>query len=115
MTDLAPRDADPMALLRIRRIPDEHGVVVELGGELDLASAPELERHLCEIGDEKPDRLLIDLGKVSFMDSTGLALLLRAQQTAQASGYQLCLRPGSSQVQRLFELTGARERFTFQD
>jgi anti-anti-sigma factor len=113
MTDLAPRDAEPVGSLRIRRARDEHGVVLGLSGEIDLSSAPELERELSEMENEKPGRILIDLGNVSFMDSTGLALMLRAQQTAQANGHQLCLRPGSSQVQRLFEITGALDRFTF--
>jgi anti-sigma B factor antagonist len=99
--------------MRIRRAHDDHGVVLELGGELDLASAPEVERQLSEIEGERPDRILIDLSDVSFMDSTGLALMLRAQQSAQTNGHQLCLRSGSPQVQRLFEITGALERFTF--
>jgi anti-anti-sigma factor len=115
MTELAPHDAAPTGLLQVRRGRDEHGVVLELHGELDLGSAPELERQLAEAEAEKPGRLLIDLGNLSFMDSTGLALMLRAQQTAQDNGHQLCLRPGSPQVQRLFELTGALDRFTFAD
>jgi anti-sigma B factor antagonist len=115
MTDLASRDVEPMGSLRIRRTRDEHGVVLELSGELDLASAPALERELSEIEDENPGRIVIDLGNVSFLDSTGLALMLRAQQTSPANGHQLCLRPGSSQVQRLFEITGALDRFTFLD
>jgi anti-sigma B factor antagonist len=115
MTDVAPRDADPIGLLQVRRGRDEHGVVLELRGELDLGSAPELQRQLAEAEAEKPARLLIDLGSLSFMDSTGLALMLRAQQTAQDNGHQLCLRSGSPQVQRLFELTGAVDRFTFED
>jgi anti-sigma B factor antagonist len=113
MTDLASHDGEPMGSLRIRRARDEHGVVLELSGEIDLSSAPELERELSAIEDQKPGRILIDLGNVSFMDSTGLALMLRAQQTAQANGHLLCLRPGSSQVQRLFEITGALDRFSF--
>jgi anti-sigma B factor antagonist len=115
MTARPPRDAEPTGPLRIRRARDELGVVLELGGELDLASAPALERELSEIEHEKPGRILIDLSDVSFMDSTGLALMLRAQQSAQTNGHQLCLRPGSPQVQRLFEITGALERFTFLD
>jgi len=115
MTEIAPRDAEPMGSLRIHRVRDEHGVVLELSGELDLASAPEVERQLAEIEGEKPDRILVDLSGVSFMDSTGLAVMLRAQQTAETNGHQLCLRPGSPQVQRLFEITGALERFTFLD
>jgi anti-sigma B factor antagonist len=114
MTDLAPRDAQSRELLRIRRIDDEHGVVLRLGGELDLASAPELERQLAEIQRHSAGRILIDLTNLEFMDSTGLALMIRAQQAAQANGRQLRLRRGSAQVQRLFELTAVLDRFTFE-
>lgn len=40
------------------------------------------------------------------MDSTGLAVLIRAEQDAQENGHRLHLCPGSPQVQRVFELTG---------
>jgi anti-sigma B factor antagonist len=115
MTEVAPHDAAPTGLLQVRRGHDERGVVLELHGELDLGSAPEFERQLAEAEAEKPGRLLIDLGNLRFMDSTGLALMLRAQQTSQDNGHRLCLRPGSPQVQRLLELTGALDRFTFED
>ena len=49
------------------------------------------------------------------MDSTGLALMIKAQQSAEANGHRLAFRRGTSQVQRLFELSGVLERFTFED
>lgn len=104
-----------MGLLQIRRIHDEHGTSLTLSGELDLSCAGKLERHLAEIEAEHPDRILIDLAGLEFMDSSGLAVMIRANQSAQANGHRLCLRPGSLQIQRLFELTGVAERFTFAD
>jgi anti-sigma B factor antagonist len=113
MTDLSYQGG-ATGLLQIHRTRDEHGVCVELVGELDLSSVGELDRHLREIAGEKPGRIVIDLGNLEFMDSTGLALLIRAHRDAQANGHRLYLRPGSHQVQRLFELTGVKERFTFE-
>ena len=115
MTDLVSNDANPTSALRIHPIRDERGLVLELGGELDLGSAPLRERHLTEMEDESSGRVLIDLRNLTFMDSTGLALLIRAEQAAQNNGHQLRLRRGSKQVQRLFELTGVVDRLTFDD
>jgi anti-sigma B factor antagonist len=101
--------------LTIRRTRDARGEVLVLCGELDLASAPEVELHLREFVSTMNGRLLIDLSGVDFMDSTGLALIVGAQRAADANGHDLVLRRGPSQVQRLFELTGLLERFAFED
>ena len=65
-----------------------------LRGELDLAGAPLLERNLLEIERQAPDRLVIDLRDLQFIDSTGLRLLLAANSRAQERGGELVLRPG---------------------
>ena len=100
--------------LKIERLSDDQGTVIALHGELDLESAPEVDRRL-EVDGTNPGRLLIDLRGLEFMDSTGLAVLVRAQRSARASGYRLSLRPGPPQIQRLFELTGVLEQFSFED
>jgi anti-sigma B factor antagonist len=88
--------------------------VLVLSGELDIASAPGLERVLDEFGASIPRRLVIDLTDVTFMDSTGLRALLLARQRADGD-HELLLRPGPRQVQRVFELSGTLERFKFQN
>jgi anti-anti-sigma factor len=89
--------------------------VVTLSGELDLASTPTLERELDAVESAGAKRILIDLGGVGFMDSTGLQALLRARERATAGGLQLILRRGPHQVQRVFELTKTVDAFTFVD
>lgn len=101
--------------LKIELGPDAHGTVVALAGELDLASVPALERQLQGLDGTSPGRLLIDLSGLDFMDSTGLALMIRAEQAARAHGHPLALRRGPAQIQRLFELTRLVEHFTFED
>lgn len=115
MHEIASNEFGTPGSLTIQRLIDDRGVVLELGGELDLESAPELERQLKEVGDTRPGRLLIDLGRLEFMDSTGLAVMVRAQRSARDNGHRLALRPGPTQVQRLFELTGVLDRFVFED
>jgi anti-anti-sigma factor len=88
-------------------------VVLSLSGELDLASAPILQQELEDISSTGVSRVLIDLGNLGFIDSTGLQALVRAQDRLTAEGKQLVLRRGSHQVQRVFELTKAIDAFTF--
>ena len=101
--------------LRIRRDGDRSEVVLSLSGELDLQSTGEFERELEAIRSDRPDRMLLDLSQLEFMDSTGLALIIRAEQAAAEDGISLRLRAGGPQVQRLFELTGVLDRFTFDE
>ena len=115
MTGIASPDANELGGLRIERSTDAHGVVLTLTGELDLESAPKLDRQIRAIEAENPGRLLIDLGGLQFMDSSGLAVIVRAGRSARDNGHGLILRRGSVQVQRLFELTGLLERFVFEE
>lgn len=115
MTSVSSYDPATPGNLTIHSELDAQGIVLALTGELDLASAPELGRQLRELGCTHPGRLLIDLSGLDFMDSTGIALLIRAQGSANSNGHRLTLRPGPAQVQRLFELTGACAHFTFED
>jgi anti-anti-sigma factor len=89
-------------------------VTIVLHGELDLASAPDLERELKEAEASSPNRVTIDLSGLGFMDSTGLQALLRARERAGSSSYELTLRRGPHQVQRVFELTRTVDAFSFE-
>lgn len=86
-----------------------------LRGELDLAGAPLLERSLLELERQSPSILVVDLGGLRFIDSTGLRLLLAANTRAQKRGGELVLRPGDANVQRVFDVTGALEVLRFED
>jgi anti-sigma B factor antagonist len=101
--------------LRIESRREGDTTVVVLEGELDLASAPDLERELRDAESNGSARVLIDLGGLGFMDSTGLQALLRARERANSSQHDLVLRRGPHQVQRVFELTKTVDAFNFQD
>ncbi len=58
---------------------NDGAVVVHLIGELDLYNAPELRSVLLDVCAEKPDRLIIDLADVEFVDSTALGVLIEAR------------------------------------
>lgn len=93
---------------------DEHVTVLAVSGELDLATSPELEAEL-QRANSGPELLVLDLRGVTFMDSTGLSLLVKAHRRAQDAHRRLAVVRGSAQVQRLLMLTGVAERLTLID
>ncbi|HWD84227.1 MAG TPA: STAS domain-containing protein [Solirubrobacteraceae bacterium] len=86
---------------------------VRVTGELDLATTEELNAQLTEIL-TSARTVVLDLGGVTFMDSTGLSAILRAVNRAEMIGAELKIAsPLPSQPQRLLELTGILERLAF--
>jgi anti-anti-sigma factor len=85
-----------------------------LGGDFDMAATfsvePALERALAAPG---LDRLVIDLGGLDFIDSTGLGVLMRVSEEARSRGVELTIVPGPREVQRVFEVAGLREALPF--
>ena len=86
-----------------------------LSGELDLVSSPVLKRSMEELASSEAELIVVDLRRVEFMDSTGLHLLVQAQQRAQESGRRFALVRGPDQVQRVFDLTGTADTLTIVD
>jgi anti-sigma B factor antagonist len=113
VTDLTPQDAAPVRL-QISSERRDSASVMTLSGELDIASAPSLEHAMQDVMHSAPGRVVIDLAGVTFMDSTGLRALLMARERATGNGQELRLRPGPRQVQRVFELSGTLDTFTFE-
>lgn len=84
-----------------------------LSGELDLASRPLLDEALAQLGQERIEALVLDLSGVSFMDSTGLHAVLVTKDLCARRGCELLFVRGSTQVQRLFELSGVLPQLKF--
>jgi len=76
---------------------------VLLRGELDIAGVPELVDALTGLSGA---RVVVDLSGISFIDSSGAAALVRAQQQAAADDRSLSLVRPSPSVSRVFELLG---------
>jgi anti-anti-sigma factor len=76
MTDDASRLSQPPVAAIERR---DGAVVVHLVGELDLYNAPALRAALLEVAAEQPERLVIDLQEVDFVDSTALGVLIETR------------------------------------
>lgn len=87
----------------------EHGVrTLAVRGELDLSTAPELEGPLEQTLDGDGGSVLIDLSSCEFIDSTGIALIVRAWQRLDGSedGRRLVICSNNEQVRRVLEITG---------
>lgn len=91
-----------------------NGVRLELGGELDVASGPELVEA---VDREAPGRarLVLDLRSLDFIDCAGLRAILRIRARCILDHRDLALIQGPPIVQRLFELTGKTRRLPFVD
>lgn len=87
---------------------------VALQGELDLASARQMEEHLASLDEQSPARVVVDLAGLAFIDSSGLRVFLLADARARERGYELVLLPGQEPVQRVFEMTGALDVLRFE-
>jgi anti-sigma B factor antagonist len=90
---------------------DVDGVrLLEVFGELDLATAPKLCALLDAARIQRVKRLVVDLTGVDFCDSTGLRALIGASTELRVGGGRLAIAclPGGA-VARLFDIVGARE------
>jgi anti-sigma B factor antagonist len=84
--------------------PSPGRVVVGVAGEIDVATAPEVERALAEAGAEK--RVVLDLSECQFIDSSGLRTLLGARSAAVSAGGSLVLVVADPGLLRVFEVVG---------
>jgi anti-sigma B factor antagonist len=82
-----------------------------LRGELDLAHAYTFDEELRAVEQTRPACVVIDLRKLTFLDSCGLARLLAARRRARRLGHRLVLVRGSATIQRLFALAAVDEAF----
>jgi anti-sigma B factor antagonist len=104
---------DPSGAFEIDECTGDGQTVVTLRGELDVVSAQDVSEVLRR-GISAGQRLVVDLGDVTFIDSTGLAAIVKSPETDEERA-RLVLRPSRhQQPQRLLELTSVTELFTFE-
>ena len=87
---------------------DLGGAWLRLAGELDTATVPRVA-HLLDAAEQFARLIVVDLRQLTFMDSSGIHLLLDADRRAWALGHRLIVVRGPAHVDRVFTLTGASE------
>ena len=92
----------------------DDGVVVRLAGELDLYNAPEIRETLLEEAATAPDRLVVDLSAVEFVDSTALGVLIEARSKLQNRRSFMIAAP-RIETRRALEISGLDKHFSIHD
>jgi anti-anti-sigma factor len=86
-------------------------VVVDVCGDLDLATVARMRERLEDALATHPERLVVDLSSCPFVDASALAMLLEVHRRLSRAGGVLTLRGCSPRVLRLLSLTGLRRVF----
>lgn len=94
---------------------DDERYIVSPVGELDMASAWQLERELRRVEASDAEEIVLDLRGVAFIDSTGMQPVLHASARSEMHSKRLKILRGSDQVQRCFEISGLTSRLPFVD
>ena len=84
-------------------------VVISVAGELDMATAPQLQAPIDELLGQGHKRLIFDLSEVSFCDSTGLSVFVRAKNSCDAVDGEVRLAEPQRGVMRILEVSGLVE------
>lgn len=94
-----------MQLTFVTRSTDGY-TVLEVGGELDVYTAPELRMHLIEIVEEGQRKLILDMNRIEFLDSTALGVLVYGLKRLRSTGGTLALVCQPERLLKIFRITG---------
>jgi anti-anti-sigma factor len=109
-----PQPPEPVPF-SVTRSDEADGVVLALHGELDVATAPRLEQLLHDVRRERHPRVVVDLSALSFVDSAGVSVLIKAKQEAEAAGSQFVLCRPTEPVHDVFALVGMVDWLAFEE
>jgi anti-anti-sigma factor len=96
--------------LAVERIEADGYELLAVRGEIDIATSPRLIAALNDVVADTTGAVLVDLSSVEFMDSTGLALLVRVQRRLSRWGRGFAVVCPGGPVRRIFELTDLVDR-----
>ena len=85
--------------------------VLEVGGEVDVYTAPRLRERLVELVDGGARKVVVDLGRVDFLDSTGLGVLVGALKRLRAADGSFGLVCAKEPLLKIFRITALDQVF----
>src|SRR5947209_9889069 len=94
-------------------MPKEQPNVLPLEGEIDLHVSPEVAESLRTMTANKPKRVVVDLSKVTYLDSSGLAVLIDGMQNTQEYGGKFSLAAMQEDLRPVFEIACLDQVFKF--
>ena len=80
--------------------------VIELGGEIDLYTAPEFKERMVQVIEDGKKQVIVDLSKATFIDSTTLGVLVGGVKRLRPAGGTLALVCSDQNIVKIFEITG---------
>ncbi|KGA14327.1 hypothetical protein GM51_17585, partial [freshwater metagenome] len=92
--------------MQIELAPDVARYVILVSGEVDLATSPELDSAIIAALDSGASALAIDLSSVTFMDSSGLGVIVRGLKRCREADIELDLVITNERVLKVFGITG---------
>ena len=104
-----------MEILEIETQQRDGLVHVVLRGELDLSTVNKVQEELRRVEADAPAVVVLDLSKLTFLDSTGLRCLVTADERARDAGRRVVIVRGPEPVQRVFSITRLEERLEMVD
>ncbi len=104
-----------MTILEVETIEGDGLVRLQLRGELDLSTVGKVEEELKRAESGGPPLVVLDLSQLTFLDSTGLRLVITADDRAREAGRRLAVVKGPETVQRVFSITRLDERIEIVD
>ena len=105
-------NADGSHHAAVRVFEEEGSAIVHVVGEMDIASSEMLDSALRSLVQRSHGRVIVDLSRVTFMDSAGLRALVRARERMDACGRWLVTRGASGQPRRLLDIGRIRYGLT---
>jgi anti-anti-sigma factor len=90
-------------------------VRIALRGELDLSTVGKVQDELKRAESSRPPLIVLDLGSLSFLDSTGLRAIVTADQRARDQGRRVAIVRGPDSVDRVFSITKLGDRLEIVD
>jgi anti-sigma B factor antagonist len=89
--------------------------VLEVGGEVDVYTAPKLRERLVELVGEGHYQIVVDMTKVEFLDSTGLGVLVGGLKRVRSHDGSLSLVCNQERILKIFRITGLTKVFPIHD
>jgi anti-sigma B factor antagonist len=89
--------------------------VLDVDGEVDVASAPKLREALIQLVSDEQYEIVVDLQDVGFLDSTGLGVLVGGLKRVRVHGGHLSLVCGQDRILKIFRITGLTKVFDIYD
>lgn len=110
-------ESDDLPLVGLSIVVSQHAttITIALEGEWDLAEQQRMSDAVADVLERQPDRVVLDLSRLTFMDSSGLHAVIELARHAAGLNIALEVIPGPRAVRRLFELCQISGSLTFTD